>query len=218
MTTYSFRVLRIIDQYNPVSDDFDTLDARTLDGSISLIGDTNFLPYMPLPGSSDEDGLEIEVDGSMVGSFIVDGQIIDGEDASTSLISLTWNNNGVQQSTTILAINFEDPFSGIETAYAFVVGGAPLPEFTSAAMFDAFDEAFTSFGLPLLHNPGPGDTIDMSAIPGVTTSENDYIRVPDDSFSNVLSSSGSDTIDFSDSYFSTVYLNYADTAGPMTCH
>lgn len=44
MTTYSFRVLRIIDQYNPITDDFDTLDAQTLDGSISLIGDTSFIP------------------------------------------------------------------------------------------------------------------------------------------------------------------------------
>lgn len=216
MTTYSFRVLRITDQYNPLTDDFDTLDARTVDGSISLVGDTSLIPYIVDLGDSDDDGVNVQIDRSVVGSLNI-GQTIDTQPASTSLISFNWPLNGVQQSTTILAVNFEDPLNNFEFAYVFVVGGTPLPEISSAAEFEAFGSTLTNFGSTLLHDPGPGDTIDISAIPGVTVSENDYIRVQDDPFSTMFipGGAGSDLIDFSLSFNTYVYLDYAGLSGPI---
>ncbi|MFU8883615.1 MAG: hypothetical protein ACNA7Q_14715, partial [Rhodobacterales bacterium] len=149
------------------------------------------------------------------------GQLIDlndNENISTSLISFTWSLNGVEQSTTVLSVNIEQTFGGIETAYVFVLAGDPLPQFSSAAEFEAFDDRISSFGLPLLHDLGPGDTIDMNTVPWISRSENDYIRVQEDPFDTVYipGGSGSDTIDFSDSYNSFIYLNYAGVAGPLT--
>ncbi|MFU8863436.1 MAG: beta strand repeat-containing protein [Rhodobacterales bacterium] len=216
MTTYSFRVLLIIDQYNPMTDESEIVDARTVDGSISLIGDTSLIPYIVDLGDSDDDGVNVQIDGRVVGSLNI-GQTIDTQPASTSLISFNWPLNGVQQSTTILAINFEDPLNNFEVAYVFVVGGTPLPEISSAAEFEAFGSTLTNFGSTLLHDPGPGDTIDMSAIPGVTVSENDYIRVQDDPFSTMFipGGAGSDLIDFTGSFSTYVYLDYAGLSGPI---
>ena len=216
MTTYSFRVLQIIDQYNPLTDEFEIVDARTVDGSISLIGDTSLIPYIVDLGDSDDDGVNVQIDGRVVGSLNI-GQTIDTQPASTSLISFNWPLNGVQQSTTILAVNFEDPLNNFEFAYVFVVGGTPLPEISSAAEFEAFGDTLTNFGATLLHDPGPGNTIDMSAIPGVTVSENDYIRVQNDPFSTIFipGSAGSDLIDFTGSFSTYVYLDYAGLSGPI---
>lgn len=222
MTTYNLRALRLIDQYNPITDDFDFIDVRTLDSSLSLVGDTNLIPYTTDPFfGDDDDGLGIGIDSRFIGSLIVGGQLIDlndNENVSTSLISFTWSLNGVEQSTTILSVNIEQTFGGIETSYVFILAGDLLPQFSSAAEFEAFGDSISNFGLPLLHDLGPGDTIDMNTVPWISRSESDYIRVPDDPFDTVVipGGSGSDIIDFSDSYNSYVNLNYAELAGPLT--
>ena len=217
MTTYILRTLVIENQYNPISDNFTLVSARTTTARVALLGDENFLPYQII-GSTPDGDTEIEVDENFLGSVLVDGQEIDRLETSEEFFQgIVWPSAAGPQSTTILVVTFEDVAIGLDTTYVFAIGGTPLPEFANASEFQAFEESIISFGPPI-HDPGPGNTIDMDSVPLVVISEDDFIIVPDfpGLLANIPGGGGSDTIDFTDAIETYAYLDYAGlTLGPI---
>jgi Ca2+-binding RTX toxin-like protein len=217
MTSYVFRALVLSQQYDPVADDYVAVDAVTMDASISLRGNASLLPYQLLGASPDGD-LEVDIGGFPTGTLIVGGQVFEGvEPIENMLQGITWTAANGPQNTTLAVVTHEPGGPGTSEAIIFAVGGTALPEIASVAEFQAFFAGVTYFGAPL-HTVGPGSTIDLSAIPGVTAQQDDYFRVENDPFETFAlpGGQGSDTIDFTDVLDTYTVLDYAGLAGPIT--
>ncbi len=217
MTSYVFRALVLSQQYDPVTDDDVVVDAVTMDASISLRGNASLLPYQLLGASPDGD-LEVDIGGFPTGTLIVGGQVFEGvEPIENMLQGITWTAANGPQNTTMAVVTHEPGGPGTSEAIIFAVGGTALPEIASVAEFQAFFAGVTYFGAPL-HTVGPGSTIDLSAIPGVTAQQDDYFRVENDPFETFAlpGGLGSDTIDFTDVVDTYTALDYAGLAGPIT--
>lgn len=217
MTSYVFRALVLSQQYDPVTDDDVVVDAVTMDASISLRGNASLLPYQLLGASPDGD-LEVDIGGFPTGTLIVGGQVFEGvEPIENMLQGITWAAANGPQNTTMAVVTHEPGGPGTSEAIIFAVGGTALPEIASVAEFQAFFAGVTYFGAPL-HTVGPGSTIDLSAIPGVTAQQDDYFRVENDPFETFAlpGGLGSDTIDFTDVVDTYTALDYAGLTGPIT--
>lgn len=217
MTSFVFRALVLSQQYDPVTDDDVVVDAVTMDASISLRGNASLLPYQLLGASPDGD-LEVDIGGFPTGTLIVGGQVFEGvEPIENMLQGITWAAANGPQNTTMAVVTHEPGGPGTSEAIIFAVGGTALPEIASVAEFQAFFAGVTYFGAPL-HTVGPGSTIDLSAIPGVTAQQDDYFRVENDPFETFAlpGGQGSDTIDFTDVVDTYTVLDYAGLAGPIT--
>ena len=217
MTSYVFRALVLSQQYDPVADDYVAVDAVTMDASISLRGNASLLPYQLLGASPDGD-LEVDIGGFPTGTLIVGGQVFEGvEPIENMLQGITWTAANGPQNTTMAVVTHEPGGPGTSAAIIFAVGGTALPEIANVAEFQAFFAGVTYFGAPL-HTVGPGSTIDLSAMPGVTAQQDDYFRVENDPFETFAlpGGLGSDTIDFTDVVDTYTALDYAGLAGPIT--
>lgn len=129
----------------------------------------------PMPGQDpgertadiDLDAYEVRLGGDVIS---------DGTPTEDSVLTVEWTQNGQPRSTTVLVINIENynvPGQGTRDAdFIFPIAGDPLPVFTTAAQFDAFDAAITSVSVPI-DTYGPDIPIDLVSLNGTITEDDE---------------------------------------------
>lgn len=88
------------------------------------------------------------------------------------MLEARWNDGGTTRTSYVLA--FDDGFGG---DYIFQVGGYPLPSFASTQDWDLFDNTMllSATDVPASSPFGAGKPISLTAIPGIMSTEDDYI-------------------------------------------
>ncbi|WP_238368606.1 beta strand repeat-containing protein [Mesobacterium pallidum] len=160
------------------------------------------------------------------------------------MMEVRWNDGGTIRTSYVLKIDIDLDDVG---EYAVVLGGAALPQMNNAADFDAFDNSIVSaVDAPVGSGFGPGEVIDLDALPNVSVSENDriwgtdgndsffggagndtietlagddYINPGDnEDYDSVRPGSGNDTVDFADLSVGYVDLHHWDLDAGITAN
>ncbi len=98
------------------------------------------------------------------------------ETLNTFFVQLDWTDGGVSRTSYVAMVEAQSPWGGNFTEYFFQIGGDALPSFTSLSQFDAFAAQVTGISnIPSSHPLGPGQAVSLSALPGVSVSENDIV-------------------------------------------
>ncbi|HID07460.1 MAG TPA: calcium-binding protein, partial [Armatimonadetes bacterium] len=214
MTSYTQTIIENIYTYDAVTDTSTTISARTTTATIVIdegaTAQSNLVSYDPI---LDDGGfLEIGMTAPQVLQLTVDGDVINMQNPFFDLTTITWGGGKV---TTLLVIESELP-DGSSKDLLFTIGGDPLPAISSAAEMHVLRDSITAQSSTFAHDPGPGNTINLSTLLGVSISEDDTYLMPNSTNETYWGNAGNDTIDMSDITDGYAELKYNSLSGPVS--
>lgn len=178
MTTYTLTGLAVY--RDPASDEVAGVDSTNVTLEVVVPASTTSFSYTVNPlGPGEEPGdetIEAALDGYTVR---INGMTINDAtfDPVLSIFEVDWvDGSGSHTSTVLVPSNDSTSVPGlglVNADYIFVINGAPLPNITTAAAWEAFEGAITSIGVPT-GAYGPGTDIALTNL-GASISQNDTI-------------------------------------------
>ena len=123
---------------------------------------------------------DIQITG---GQARIDGDPLDSQ--SESIFQVTWNDGGIQRTTVVLQLFFEDAdvpgYSNVDADALFILGGDPIPNLQTAAQWNAFESSIVAIG-PATGAAGPNQDIPLSSIFADVTQNDRFIGTDGDDF------------------------------------
>ncbi|MEB8389325.1 calcium-binding protein [Rhodobacteraceae bacterium KMM 6894] len=219
-----------------------TITLRSVSLSVVMApGKTSFSYTYDEPQTGEPTDISLNNRGTEFYGVELDGVAYDSDaDLEADLVEVLWDDGGTTRTSYVL--NFFNDGGG---DYIFVIGGHPLPSFTSPAEFDVFDstQLISAQDVPIGNAFAAGMLISLPSIPGVTISEHDEINgtsgddmllggIGDDlikggegddlinpgdnvNYDLVLSGTGDDTIDMGDVVTGFIEIQHWDVSGSI---
>ena len=123
---------------------------------------------------------DIQITG---GQARIDGDPLDSQ--SESIFQVTWNDGGIQRTTVVLQLFFEDAdvpgYSNVDADALFILGGDPIPNLQTPAQWNAFESSIVAIG-PATGAAGPNQDIPLSSIFADVTQNDRFIGTDGDDF------------------------------------
>lgn len=163
MTTYTSTGMAVYNVYDGVDDIVVGIETGVV-LSLLVPDTTTTLSYTTMP-SGDPDDIDIAdiiVEG---GYAYLDGALFMNDESF--VLEVTWKQGTTVNTSTVLGLFFEDvdvPGMGVvDMDVLFTIDGAPLPDFTTPAQWEAFDDDILSVRTPT-GTFGPGRDIPLTSV------------------------------------------------------
>lgn len=123
---------------------------------------------------------DIQITG---GQAWIEGDPLDSQ--RESIFQVTWNDGGIQRTTVVLELFFEDAdvpgYSNVDADALFILGGDPIPNLQTAAQWNAFESSIVAIG-PATGAAGPNQDIPLSSIFADVAQNDRFIGTDGDDF------------------------------------
>ncbi len=123
---------------------------------------------------------DIQITG---GQAWIEGDPLDSQ--RESIFQVTWNDGGIQRTTVVLELFFEDAdvpgYSNVDADALFILGGDPIPNLQTAAQWNAFESSIVAIG-PATGTAGPNQDIPLSSIFADVAQNDRFIGTDGDDF------------------------------------
>ncbi|MEQ3679490.1 calcium-binding protein [Pseudophaeobacter sp.] len=123
---------------------------------------------------------DIQITG---GQARIEGDPLDSQ--SESIFQVTWNDGGIQRTTVVLQLFFEDAdvpgYSNVDADALFILGGDPIPNLQTAAQWNAFEASIVAVG-PATGAAGPNQDIPLSSVFADVAQNDRFIGTDGDDF------------------------------------
>ena len=178
MTTYTLTGIAVY--RDPVSDDVTGVDTTDVTLEVVVPASTKSFSYTVKPlGPGEKPGDEVIDEVLDDYTVRINGMTTNDTtfDPLLSIFQVGWvDAGGLHTSTVLVPSNDATSVPGlglVDADYIFVINGAPLPNITTVAQWDAFDGTIISIAVPT-GTYGPGVDIALTSL-GATLSQNDII-------------------------------------------
>lgn len=123
---------------------------------------------------------DIQITG---GQAWIEGDPLDSQ--RESIFQVTWNDGGIQRTTVVLELFFEDAdvpgYSNVDADALFILGGDPIPNLQTAAQWNAFESSIVAIG-PATGAAGPNQDIPLSSVFADVAQNDRFIGTDGDDF------------------------------------
>ncbi|MEP0156717.1 calcium-binding protein [Pseudophaeobacter sp.] len=123
---------------------------------------------------------DIQITG---GQARIDGDPLDSQ--RESIFQVTWNDGGIQRTTVVLELFFEDAdvpgYSNVDADALFILGGDPIPNLQTPAQWNAFESSIVAIG-PATGAAGPNQDIPLSSVFADVAQNDRFIGTDGDDF------------------------------------